>query len=117
VIEAVHIQEIIDTVDYLIDYGVWTSIPVCTRKRTPAQFMGRDCGYHYAANYHDRCGTPPTRIRRTALRGDRPFAACNPVSPFSRVQHLQHHNIEGLFGHNVLRPEVLAVKLLEPLGV
>ena len=30
VVEAVHIQEIIDAVDYLVDNGVWTSIGTCT---------------------------------------------------------------------------------------
>jgi hypothetical protein len=48
VIEAVHIQEIIAAVDYLIDYGVWTSIAVCTRRRTPGSFMGQGCGRHYS---------------------------------------------------------------------
>ena len=57
VIEAVHIKEIVDAVDYLIDYGVWSTIGICTRKRTPGQFMGKDCGYHYATNYTDCFGT------------------------------------------------------------
>jgi hypothetical protein len=65
VIEAVHLQEIIDAVDYLIDYGVWTSIPVCTRKRTPGQFMGKDCGYHYVADYHDCYGTAQVEYRKS----------------------------------------------------
>ena len=64
VIEAVHIKEIIDAVDYLIDYGVWTTIPICTRKRTPGQFMGKDCGYHYAADYHDCYGTAHVEYRK-----------------------------------------------------
>ncbi len=64
VIEAVHIREIIDAVDYLIDYGVWTTVPICTRKRTPGQFMGKDCGYHYAADYHDCYGTAHVEYRK-----------------------------------------------------
>lgn len=45
VIEAVHIQEIIDAVDYLIDYGVWTTTAVKTTKRTPGEFMDDVCGH------------------------------------------------------------------------
>jgi len=57
VIEAVHIKEIIDAVDYLINYGVWTTIPICTRKRTPGQYMGYDCGHHYSTHYTSGYGT------------------------------------------------------------
>jgi len=64
VIEAVHIQEIIDAVDYLIDYGVWTSIAVCTRKRTPGQFMGKDCGYHKYLFHHDCFGDGGAEYRK-----------------------------------------------------
>jgi len=66
VIEAVHIQEIIDAVDYLIDYGVWTSIPICTRKRTPGQFMGRPCGTTHGTSY-DSSG--PTTVETESLVG------------------------------------------------
>lgn len=48
VIEAVHIQEIIDAVQYLIDYGIWTSVPVCTTKMTPGTYLGFECGYDYS---------------------------------------------------------------------
>jgi hypothetical protein len=47
IIEPVHIQELIDAIDYLIDYGIWTSTQVCTRKRTPGEYMGVECGYHF----------------------------------------------------------------------
>lgn len=46
VVDAIHIQEIIDAVNYLIDYGIWSQAPVCTRKRTPGSFLGIECGYH-----------------------------------------------------------------------
>ncbi|HPM25459.1 MAG TPA: hypothetical protein PLP66_16230, partial [Phycisphaerae bacterium] len=53
VIEAVHIQELIDAVDYLIDDGVWTSTPICTRKRTPGSYMDTECGYHLSVIVQD----------------------------------------------------------------
>lgn len=53
VIDPIHIQEIIDAVNDLIDYGVWTYVPVCTRKRTPGTFMGYECGSYYFHDYGD----------------------------------------------------------------
>ncbi len=44
VIDPVHIQEIIDAVAYLVDNGVWSSAPICTRSRTPGTYMGEKCG-------------------------------------------------------------------------
>ncbi|MEW6199810.1 MAG: hypothetical protein AB1601_14250 [Planctomycetota bacterium] len=64
VIEAVHIQEIVDAVDYLVDKGVWTTIPICTRKRTPGQYMGYDCGHHYAEGYTSGHGTYGSEYRK-----------------------------------------------------
>ena len=51
VIEAVHIREIIDAVDFLISNGAWTTANICTRKRTPGTYMGHTCGHHYALNH------------------------------------------------------------------
>lgn len=44
IIDPIHIQEIIDAVAYLIDYGIWTSAGICTRPRTPVMYMGHKCG-------------------------------------------------------------------------
>ncbi|RMH53168.1 MAG: hypothetical protein D6685_15990, partial [Bacteroidetes bacterium] len=44
VIDAVHIEEIIDAVEYLIDNGIWTTDVICSRKRTISSFKGRNCG-------------------------------------------------------------------------
>lgn len=47
VIDSVHIQEIIDAVDYLIDYGLWEHTEVCTKRKTPSGFtwLGYSCGH------------------------------------------------------------------------
>lgn len=44
VIDPIHIQEIIDAVEYLIDYGVWSHASICTTKRTPSTYRGLSCG-------------------------------------------------------------------------
>lgn len=48
VIEAVHLREIVDAVDYLIRYGVWTTTELCTRPRTPSTYGGASCGEEYS---------------------------------------------------------------------
>lgn len=45
VIDAVHIQEIIDAVAYLIDNGVWTTYEIHTCKKTIDSFVGKQPGY------------------------------------------------------------------------
>jgi hypothetical protein len=55
VIDPVHIQEIIDAVDYLIDYGIWSSAAICTRKRTPSSYLGWPCGYLESATACTGC--------------------------------------------------------------
>jgi hypothetical protein len=55
VIDRVHVQEIIDAVEYLVTYGVWTPARICTRKRTPESFMGDECG-HYQGNGNSLLG-------------------------------------------------------------
>jgi len=88
VIEAVHIQEIIDAVDYLIDNGVWTSINICTRKRTPGQYMGKDCGYHYATNYTDCYGTSGAEWR---IGCDKCCANAEACWPYNHVLGYWYH--------------------------
>lgn len=45
VIAPIHILEIIDAIEYLITYGVWTMGSACSRKRTPGTYMGEGCGH------------------------------------------------------------------------
>jgi len=47
VIEAVHLQEIIDAVAYLIDNGVWTTDPIKTCKKKPDAYLGKPCDLQY----------------------------------------------------------------------
>lgn len=46
VIDAVHIQELIDAINYLVDYGIWETTEMCTKRRTPSgrSFRGYTCG-------------------------------------------------------------------------
>ncbi len=44
VIEAVHIQEIIDAIDYLIDYGAWATAPIYSTPMSPGTYQGHECG-------------------------------------------------------------------------
>ena len=76
VIEAVHVQEIIDAVDYLVNYGIWTTTPICTRKRTPDGFMGNDCGYHRTIGYQDCSGNNGAEYRKACQRCCANNAAC-----------------------------------------
>ncbi len=78
VIEAVHIQELVDAVDYLVDKGVWTTIGICTRKRTPGQFMGYDCGHHYAESYVSGYGTSGSEYRKACDKCCANSDACYP---------------------------------------
>jgi len=59
VIEAVHLQEIVDAVAYLVDYGVWTTTPICTHKRTPptGKYLGETCGKTHSYEYNSTSGT------------------------------------------------------------
>ncbi len=54
---------------------------------------------------------------RTALGGPRRPAGGGPGSEVSPVHLLQHVDVEGLVGHDPLQPGVLALELLEALGV
>ncbi len=44
VIEAAHLQEIIDAVDYIIQHGAWVMTDICTRKATSVSMLGITCG-------------------------------------------------------------------------
>lgn len=44
VIDAVHIEEIIAAVDYLIRYGCWYETPIFSLPRTPGTYLDRECG-------------------------------------------------------------------------
>jgi len=48
VIDPIHLEEIIAAVDYFVDYGVWTTVPYCSRKLTPGTFLGKVCGTDYS---------------------------------------------------------------------
>ncbi|MEW6249210.1 MAG: hypothetical protein AB1716_01060 [Planctomycetota bacterium] len=48
VIEAVHIREIIDAVEYLIANGIWHKTDVRLSPRTPGTYLGRTCGFSYS---------------------------------------------------------------------
>ncbi len=88
VIEAVHIKEIVDAVDYLIDYGVWSTINICTRKRTPGQFMGKDCGYHFAENYTQCFGTSGAEWR---IACEKCCANADACWPYNHVLGYWYH--------------------------
>lgn len=49
VIDAVHIEEIIAAIDYLVRYGVWTYTDICRLPLTPGTFVGYTCGYYWSS--------------------------------------------------------------------
>jgi hypothetical protein len=61
VIDPVHVEECIDAINYLIDYGVWTIDPIKTCKKQPDSYLGRPCGltYHYWASGPNHDPGPP----------------------------------------------------------
>ena len=56
-IDPIHIVEIIEAVDYLIDEGCWKTQQVEKRKRTVTSHKGLQCGEHYSCDtdYDPEC--------------------------------------------------------------
>lgn len=50
VIDPVHIQEIIDAVDYLVNNGLWMEESICSRRKQPTggQYLGIECGSQHS---------------------------------------------------------------------
>lgn len=56
-IDPVHLQEIIDAVDYLCQYGLWTTTEIRTAKYTPGTAWGQTCG-RFLKTCSDDCFYP-----------------------------------------------------------
>jgi hypothetical protein len=59
-IDPVHLLEVIDAVDYLINAGLWRQVPIYTAPKTILERWGKECGWQY--ELHERPNDPDDEI-------------------------------------------------------